>query len=102
MATYVAQRKRIFIGEVIDIWIGQCGVSILTNQNVLVVTVSHQVFNYFGMHNLFDTGTVAQLSFYLILSIELVLYSFRRKHRPRILYSESYAMFQRVVDALES
>ena len=50
MAIYVAQRKEGFIGELDILPNQQCGVSILTNQKV----VCDEVFNYFGMHSLFD------------------------------------------------
>ena len=49
MATYVTQRKENFTRKLESKALRKCGVSILTNQKVLVV--SYQVFNYFGMHN---------------------------------------------------
>ena len=67
MATYVVQRKESSTGNLDTKPVRKCGVSILTNQKN-VIPVSDQVFNYFGMHKLFDTGAVAQPSFRLVLS----------------------------------
>jgi len=48
MATYLAQRQESFTGEEMTLnRISQCGVSILTDQNLLL---SYQVFNYFGTY----------------------------------------------------
>jgi hypothetical protein len=67
MVAYVAQRKESFTGDLdllkLDpnpIPYSRRGVSILI-QKVFIV----EVFNYFGMHSLFDT--VAKLSFYLMI-----------------------------------
>ena len=48
--TYLVQKKENFTRKLESKAIRKCGVSILTNQKVLIV--AYQAFNYFGMHNL--------------------------------------------------
>ena len=49
MAIYVSQRKENFIRNLDTKTVQKCGVSILTNQKVMLVL--QQVLNYFGIHS---------------------------------------------------
>jgi len=62
MATYIVQKKESFTRNLEAKPVRMCGVSILTNQEVVV---SYQLFNCFGIHSLFEI--VVMISFYLIL-----------------------------------
>ena len=76
MATYVAQRKENFTGDLALNRMSQYGVSILTNQKVL----SYEVFNYFGIRRLFEAESV-MVSTYKVTSSH-----HRHRMLTRLLY----------------